>query len=377
MRRVAFLILAIACASCKGSNPQQPSGGGLVVTSLSPLNGTTLGGTALTIVGQNFSGTATVTVGGVAATDVQVTSPRTITAKTGQHAKGVADVSVSMGGKTGTLPGAFTYVSPGATENSPPAIASMEARGTRGNEPAQFADLNEEINVTAVVQDAETPVATLTYEWTATVGTITGTGPTVRWRAPQTGATPFSANITLNITERYSSVDDNGLPITKENKVSRTTGVSVHDSVKEIATMAQDFLIDFSKQLPPSVILRDFREVCPRASGGKSAESNDVSENQRDYTITQYNIGAARVTVNFGGACTLFSTRNRPGDGCALVSVDWSSTQKKDGAKFRITGTDQVSAAFVENRWWLCESDFLASGTNSATGAKMLTPFWK
>ena len=94
-------------------------------------------------------------------------------------------------------------------------------------------------------------------------------------------------------------------------------------------------------------------------------------------TITQYNIGAARVTVNFGGACTLFSTRNRPGDGCALVSVDWSSTQKKDGAKFRITGTDQVSAAFVENRWWLCESDFLASGTNSATGAKMLTPFWK
>lgn len=375
MRRALLLIVAIACASCKGS-PTAPSG--LTVTSLSPPSGTTLGGTTLTIVGQNFSGTATVTVGGVPATNVEVTSPRTITATTGQHAKGTADVTVSMGGKTGTLPGAFTYVSPGTTENSPPVIASVTARGTRANEPAQFADLGEVLNVTASVQDAETPVANLTYEYTSdSGGTIIGSGPAVQWRAPASGNAPLTATITLTVTERYSSVDENGLPIGKENKVTKTGTVSVHDSVREISGMASTFLNDFSRQITPSIVVQNFRDSCPQASGGKSAELSDVVDNQRDFTITQFTIGAPRVTIAFGGQCTLFSTRNRPGDACALVPSEWYSTEKKTGAKFHVIGTDQVSAAFIENRWWLCESDFLGTSANTATGAKVSTQLFK
>jgi hypothetical protein len=345
---------------------------------LSPLSGTTLGGTTLTIVGQNFSGTATVTVGGVAATDVQVTSERTITAKTGQHAKGAVDVTVSMGGKTGTLPGAFTYLSPGATENSPPVIAAVTARGTRTNEPPQFADLGELLNVTAVVQDAETPLANLTYEYTSDGGgTITGSGPSVQWRAAASGNTPYTATITLTVTEKYNSVDDNGLPITKENKVTKTGTVNVHDSTREISSMATTFLNNFSRQISPTTIVQDFRDACPQASGGKSAELSDVTDNQRDFTITQFAIGTPRVTIAFGGQCTLFSTRNRPGDACALVPSEWFSTEKKTGAKFHVVGTDQVSAAFIENRWWLCESDFLGTGTNTTTGAKVSTQTFK
>jgi IPT/TIG domain-containing protein len=375
MRRALLLIVVIACASCKGS-PAAPSG--LTVTSLSPPSGTTLGGTTLTIVGQNFSGTATVTVGGVAATNVEVTSPRTITATTGQHAKGTADVTVSMAGKTGTLPGAFTYVSPGATENSPPVIASITARGTRANEPAQFADLGEVLNVTAAVQDAETPVANLTYEYTSdSGGTIIGSGPAVQWRAPASGNAPLTAIITLTVTERYTSVDENGLPVGKENKVTKTGTVSVHDSVREISGMASTFLNDFSRQIAPSIVVQNFRDACPQASGGKSAELSDVVDNQRDFTITQFAIGVPRVTIAFGGQCTLFSTRNRPGDACALVPSEWYSTEKKTGAKFHVIGTDQVSAAFIENRWWLCESDFLGTNTNTATGTKVSTQSFK
>jgi IPT/TIG domain-containing protein len=378
MRRVLILFVAIFCASCKGNSPAAPSGGGLIVTSLSPLSGTTLGGTTLTIVGQNFSGTATVTVGGVAATDVQVTSERTITAKTGQHAKGAADVTVSLGGKTGTLPAAFTFLSPGATENSPPVIVAVTARGTRTNEPPQFADLGELLNVAAVVQDADTPPANLTYEYTSDGGgTITGSGPSVQWRAAASGNTPYTATITLTVTEKYNSVDDNGLPITKENKVTKTGTVSVHDSTREISSMATTFLNNFSRQISPTTVVQDFRDACPQASGGKSAELSDVTDNQRDFTITQFVIGTPRITIAFGGQCTLFSTRNRPGDACAYVPSEWFSTEKKTGAKFHVIGTDQVSAAFIESRWWLCESDFLGTGTNTATGAKVSTQTFK
>ena len=79
--------------------------------------------------------------------------------------------------------------------------------------------------------------------------------------------------------------------------------------------MAESFLIDFSRQLRPTDVLRDFRDTCPSASGGKAAELNDIIENQRDFTITQWTVGNARVTVAFGGQCTLFSNRFRPGDG--------------------------------------------------------------
>ena len=375
MRRVLCVIAAIACASCHGG-PAAPTG--ISVTSVSPPSGTTLGGTPVTIVGQNFTGGATVTIGGVAATDVQVTSPRTISATTGQHASGVADITVVSGGKTSTLPAAFTFVAPAPTINSPPVIVSITARGTRPNEPVGFADLGEEVNLTAVVQDAETAPANLTYEYTTDSGaTITGTGPAVRWRAPQSGPTPFNATILLKVTEKYSTVDPSGLPITRENVATRAGTISVHNSAREIANMAESFLIDFSRQLRPTDVLRDFRDTCPSASGGKTAELNDITENQRDYTITQWNVGTARVTVAFGGQCTLFSNRFRPGDGCATVPTEWFSTLKRDtaagktGDKFHVVGIDQVSAAFADGRWWLCESDFLGTGSITTTGAKV------
>ena len=52
------------------------------VTSVSPNNGPTAGGTAVTITGTNFAAGATVTFGGTAATNVVVVSSTTITATT-------------------------------------------------------------------------------------------------------------------------------------------------------------------------------------------------------------------------------------------------------------------------------------------------------
>jgi hypothetical protein len=91
-------------------------------------------------------------IGGVPATDIAVESAASITAKTGSHPTGASDVTVTVAGRNGTLPGAFTY-----DTDTAPVITSVTAQGTRTNEPRNFADLDEEVSVTAVVQDPEPP----------------------------------------------------------------------------------------------------------------------------------------------------------------------------------------------------------------------------
>lgn len=84
------------------------------VTSISPNTGPVAGGTTVVISGTNFQAGDTVAIGGVAASSVNVTGTGTITAVTGAHATGAADVVVtaSGGGGSGTLAGGFFYAPP-------------------------------------------------------------------------------------------------------------------------------------------------------------------------------------------------------------------------------------------------------------------------
>jgi len=79
------------------------------VSAIHPDNGQAAGGTAVVISGSNFQSGDSVTIGGVAATGVNVTGPGTITAVTGPHATGLVDVVVSGGGGSGTLAGSYFY----------------------------------------------------------------------------------------------------------------------------------------------------------------------------------------------------------------------------------------------------------------------------
>lgn len=82
------------------------------VTSIAPTSGPAIGGTAVTITGADFQSGATVTIGGAAASNVNVTSATTITATTpAGTADAVVDVVVANpDGQSATLAGAFTYV---------------------------------------------------------------------------------------------------------------------------------------------------------------------------------------------------------------------------------------------------------------------------
>lgn len=66
----------------------------LTLHSVTPIEGTTAGGTSLTILGTNFVAGATVTVGNLFATSVSVVNAQTITCLTPEHTAGVVDIEV-------------------------------------------------------------------------------------------------------------------------------------------------------------------------------------------------------------------------------------------------------------------------------------------
>jgi hypothetical protein len=355
---VALLLLA-ALSACGGSG-SSPSDTSPHLTAIAPASGTTLGGTPVTITGTNLSGTPSVALGGVAATSVNTTSSTTITATTGAHAAGAVDVVVTVNGRTATLPGGFTYVAPPVTANTPPVIQSIVARGTRPNEPQSFADLSEQIGVTATVTDAETPVASLQFEWKADAGALSGAGTSVQWQAPAAFDAPGAATITLTVTENYQTTDPStGLPVPATNVVSANVVVHVHDSAREVGGLARQFLLDFAdSSLSPQYVMRNFTPSCP----GTSEELQQVTHNRDTYKITSSATGNATTTVNFGGRCPRGGV---VGDACSDVPVSWTSTVIADGKTRTDTGTDELTAVYESDAWKLCDSTF----DGSCTGA--------
>jgi hypothetical protein len=80
------------------------------VNSISPSSGTTSGGTSVKITGTGFLSGATVTLGGVAGTNVTVANSTTITATTPSHAAATVNVVVAnSNGQSSTLTSGFTY----------------------------------------------------------------------------------------------------------------------------------------------------------------------------------------------------------------------------------------------------------------------------
>jgi hypothetical protein len=353
----------VAAGGCGGNNnPTGPTTNAPIVRSVSPASGSTFGGTEVTLSGEKFVAGSTVTFGGTPGTNVAVENATTIRVTTPAHATGAVDVQVS--GSTGgaMLAQSFTFVAPGGS-NAPPVIKSVTAKGRKANEPTGFADLGETIDVTAIVEDAETALDKLTYQWTATAGSVTGTGPVVTWVAPAAATTPTDVTITLTVVESYKAPDASGLPVDKENKVTATAAVSLHNSPKEVGDMAYDFLVKFSTQVDVNTVMRDFAP--PSLCAGAAAERADVTKNQAERKIVAYTIGTPAVTINFGGTCPF---RSVGGDACAQVSAKWTSqvlvhTTPTDYYLWfeeAGPGTDQVTALYRDRRWYLCASDYNA-----------------
>ena len=91
-----------------GGPPPAPT-----ISGINPTSGNVSGGTSVTISGSNFAGGASVMIGGVSATSVNVVSGSTITAVTGAHAQGTVDVVVTnTDSQSATLINGYTYIVP-------------------------------------------------------------------------------------------------------------------------------------------------------------------------------------------------------------------------------------------------------------------------
>jgi hypothetical protein len=220
---------------------------------------------------------------------------------------------------------AFTYV-PGA----PPVIQSLVAKGTRAQEPAQFADLNESVNVTATVTDADSTAASLQYTWSADLGTISGTGAKVTWQAPASAATPIKATITLSVSDGASAV-------------TGTTAVSLHDSTKEIGDIATLFLVNFSKtEVPVDTVIKDFTTECP----GTAGERQDVINNRAGFVdhVMERAAAAGHRRLRRGLSDP---PRLAPGRWLSYSQVRWNSNKARRRYRQR-RGRRSIAAVFVD-----------------------------
>ena len=104
--RIGALLLTISLVACAGSkdSPVAPTAPAFGVTAMSPTSGDTSGGTAVVLSGFGFTEGATVTFGGMPATEVRVISSTLLRAIAPSHAPGEVDVWVAYPDRRSTQP---------------------------------------------------------------------------------------------------------------------------------------------------------------------------------------------------------------------------------------------------------------------------------
>ena len=126
------------------------------VTAVTPLQGSILGGTQITVNGTNLGGATSVMIGGVPATNVVAVSSTTVTAVTPAGSVGAVDVTVSGPNNTATAANAFTYTSTWYTvleQNPDPAVvtnATLRSAITATGYPWRVRDNGTQIEMVLV-----------------------------------------------------------------------------------------------------------------------------------------------------------------------------------------------------------------------------------
>jgi len=248
---------------------------------------------------------------------------------------------------------------PQAPLNAPPRIANLYALNSRV-EVDEFAEL------IADVQDSETSLDEMTYEWSSDkgTGTFVGSGHRVRWQAPRLRPTPDPYVLTLTVTENYEERGER-----KQHKVSASTTVHYNDSQREVSTLATTFLNDFSTfTVSPEACVRNFTDNCPE----KYDELSQIRDNRRNYRVRSGAISLQSITFNRdrSDATAVFT--------CQFVSTVMipQSPGVSPGQTETATGTCTITAVYepAQWKWFLCGSRFKGSSSVSLTVPPSLVP---
>jgi hypothetical protein len=220
---------------------------------------------------------------------------------------------------------------------------------------SERADVDQEITVTALVTDEETPVDQLAYEWTADGGSFNGTGREVRWRAPDRDTkSPAEYGLKLTVTERYEVRNEDESWETKEQTASATATVRFNNNRKEVSDIAGEFITDFANSnVSPQACVRNFSDrLCGR---GKAEELQDIVNNRNRYVIVSSSWAITDIRFNDAKDAADITAR------CEFVS-----TVRATGAREVARGTCLLTAVYDDWRWWLCDSRFRGTTTSGA-----------
>lgn len=238
--------------------------------------------------------------------------------------------------------------------NTAPVIKSLTASDAR-------AEVGIPLTVTAIVEDAETPVANLTYTWTADTGSFTGTGASVTWVAGQEAKTPADVVLKLTVTEKYT----NGT-VPAENTVTSTATVHLNNSPKELAEMSLRFLTDFgNSSVSADKCVSEFSPTCAR---DKNDELDDITKDRHDFLHlssscrnTGVSLSADRRAATVHTFCS-FSvrviTRTPETSGCMS-----NPSACPFGGEGTAQGDFWTTGVYEGGRWWLCQSHYSPTGT--------------
>ena len=221
------------------------------IGAVSPTNGTTSGGTAVTITGLNFTGATGVTFNGVAGTGFVVNSDTQITVTSPSGTAGAISIAVLSPNGSGTATNIYTYVAPpvvvptitGLSPSTGTTVGGTSVTVTGTNFTGATGITFDGVAGTGLVVDSNTQITVTTPAGTAgakviVVTTPVGTGtlqagftyvaplapPTITLISPNSGATSGGTVVTITGTNfaAGATVTFGGLSGTSVNVISAT-----------------------------------------------------------------------------------------------------------------------------------------------------------
>lgn len=211
--------------------------------------------------------------------------------------------------------------------------------------PAARVETGQDITITAIVEDAETPLDRLVYKWTASAGTITGTGARATWRMPAGITKGVDVTIALTVVDTYDAIVGNQVVKRDFTVTATSTAFRVHDSVAEQKELARRFLLDLfgNSSIPPLDCLVDFSEI-GRCRKGKQDELADIERHRDDYVVLSKRIISQAVQST------------GPDEGIVRSVSEFIDRRTDTGAVGTTCGVFVTTTIYDAGRWWLCES---------------------
>ncbi len=235
-------------------------------------------------------------------------------------------------GQSPTAPRQVAIALAGGGVLTPPIIRSITG-------PSSRREAGTDIVLTAVVEDAETPLSNLTYAWAANVGTIIGNGASATFRMATGIQKGVDVVVTLTVTENRKTQ--------QFRVVGQAAPFRVHDSIAELKEISRRFLIDLfgHSEIPPVGCLVDFSENGP-CKQGRADELQDLINHRRDYVVLDRRMNGQQV-VFFGA------------DAARVDNNAWFMDRRiATGVIGTTSGNFPLTAVYETGRWWLCSSGF-------------------